>query len=263
MDMNYDKKEHSFLAMLDLDDGTVLAFSKIANDGVSVEAHNELCANTMEKDSLKVFFSAGDNDSYLLLFKGDFHHQDPSSEGRLYSDGHVFNVGSGDDWFYFEDSPHWDTKENERATESSEKVVPAPDSLEKPVPDSLEKPAPVYIGVNAQGWVTGTKNRGMAYIAQISGRQGEAFSIDKDEQRVYLRSDRSKNFMQTYKREDFPGGKWFAYMTDCDGKDALLKLTIIERYNADGSVKRYSVSEAFADNGGYKGLHSDLRRKNL
>lgn len=228
--MNYDKKEHSFLAMLDLDDGTVLAFSKIANNGASVEAHNELCANTMEKDSLKVFFSAGDNGSYLLLFKGDFHHQDPSSEGRLDSDGHEFNFEIGDDFFYFEDLLPRDTKENERATESSEKVVPAP--------DSLEKPAPVYIGVNAQGWVTGTKNRGMAYIAQISGRQGEAFSIDKDEQRVYLRSDRSKNFMQTYKREDFPGGKWFAYMTDCDGKDALLKLTIIERYNADGSVKR-------------------------
>ncbi|MCF5383697.1 hypothetical protein GIW05_09550, partial [Pseudomonas syringae] len=65
------------------------------------------------------------------------------------------------------------------------------------------------------------------------------FSIDRtDAQDVYLKSWRSKNFMQTYKREDFPNKAWFAWMTDCDGTDALLKLTIIERYNADGSVKK-------------------------
>ncbi|VVM61657.1 hypothetical protein PS634_01330 [Pseudomonas fluorescens] len=28
----------------------------------------------------------------------------------------------------------------------------------------------------------------------------------------------------------------FAWMTDCDGKDAVLKLKILERYKADGSV---------------------------
>ncbi|MGN2435496.1 hypothetical protein [Pseudomonas syringae] len=226
--MSYDQKERSFLATLDLDDGTVLAFSKIVNKGAGVEAHDELCANTMEKDSLKVFFSAGDNGDYLLLFKGAFHHQDPGSEVRLDSNDHVFGPEDGDNWFYFEDY-YSSSEEDESAPESSEEVVPAP--------DFLEKPAPVYIGVNAQGWVKRTTNPGIAYIAQISDRQGEAFSIDKDEQRVYLRSCRSKNFMQTYKREDFSGGKWFAYMTDCDGKDALLKLTIIERYNADGSVK--------------------------
>ncbi|WP_058970619.1 hypothetical protein [Pseudomonas syringae] len=219
--MSYDQKERSFLATLDLDDATVLAFSKIVNKGASVEVHDELCANTMEKDSLKVFFLAGDNGDYLLLFKGAFHHhQVPGSEGRPDSSDDVFSLENGDDWFYSDDFTS-SSEEDKSATKSSGKDVPAP----------------VYIGVNAQGWVTRTTDRGIAYVAQISGRQGEAFSIDKDEQRVYLRSCRSNNFMQTYKREDFSGGKWFAYMTDCDGKDALLKLTIIERYNADGSVR--------------------------
>ncbi|WP_235205006.1 hypothetical protein [Pseudomonas syringae] len=94
--MSYDQKERSFLATLDLDDGTVLAFSKIVNKGAGVEAHDELCANTMEKDSLKVFFSAGDNGDYLLLFKGAFHHQDPGSEVRLDSNDHVFGPEDGD-----------------------------------------------------------------------------------------------------------------------------------------------------------------------
>ncbi|WP_241088100.1 hypothetical protein [Pseudomonas viridiflava] len=60
-------------------------------------------------------------------------------------------------------------------------------------------------------------------------------------QRVYLKSWRSNKNMQTYKREEFPSkgslpDERFAWMTDCDGKDAVLKLKILERYKADGSV---------------------------
>lgn len=101
-----------------------------------------------------------------------------------------------------------------------------------------EQEPPIYLAVSEGGWVHKSEESGYAYLAGIADCGGSKFSIDRtDAQEVYLKSWRSKNFMQTYKREDFPDKAWFAWMTDCDGTDAVLKLKIIERYNADGSVK--------------------------
>ncbi|RMO79439.1 hypothetical protein ALQ33_02844 [Pseudomonas syringae pv. philadelphi] len=192
--MDDEKKERSFLAMLDLADGTKLSFSRIVSGGAKVEEHDYLCANSLASRSIIVYFRAGGGSEYVVLFKG-----------------------IAPDLTLRDQSPLKVTDPTQPADQES----------------------PIYIGVNAGGWVNKTTNAGIAYLAQISGYNNIAFSIDRtDAQEIYLKSSRSKKFMQTYKREDFPGKAWFAWMTDCDGTDAVLKLTIIERYNADGSVKR-------------------------
>ncbi|WP_419208872.1 hypothetical protein [Pseudomonas syringae] len=174
-----------------------MSFSKTVERGTKVEEHDYLCASSLASRSIEVYFRAGSDSGYAMLFKGF----------------------APDLTLRYQPQP------------SAEKAI---DPMQ-----AAEQDSPIYIGVNTDGRVNKTTNAGMAYLAQISGYKNIEFSIDRtDAQDVYLKSWRSKNFMQTYKREDFPNKAWFAWMTDCDGTDAVLKLTIIERYNADGSVKK-------------------------
>ncbi|MCF5460451.1 hypothetical protein GIV86_25405, partial [Pseudomonas syringae] len=97
-------------------------------------------------------------------------------------------LGTEDDWFYIED-------EEDPPTQPAA-PVPAPAA---PATQPPKQEVPVYLGINEQGWVHATTNSGWAYLAQISGYKNIEFSIDRtDAQDVYLKSWRSKNFMQTY-----------------------------------------------------------------
>ncbi|AKT29325.1 hypothetical protein RYA05_07540 [Pseudomonas syringae pv. actinidiae] len=208
--MSDGKKERSFLATLDLKDGTKLGFSKIAAGGYHPEGVEELCANSLLKQSIKIRFEPNDEGYYVMLFKGFA----PADKVPSKTDG---------PWGYATQGiVHVANKEH----------IPESQS------DVASNTSPIYLAVGASGWVHKTKESGHAYLAQLSDCGGSKFSIDRtDAQDVYLKSWRSQNNMQTYKREDFPTKAWFAWMTDCDGTDAVLKLTIIERYNADGSVR--------------------------
>ncbi|MCH5528344.1 hypothetical protein [Pseudomonas syringae] len=226
--MAIEEKGLPFLALLDLADKnlTKLAFSKIAAGG-KVENHKFLCANSLATKSLCVYFQPQIDNNYAMIVKevpAKYLPQAKVAEDKA----PMGELGTEDDWFYIED-------EEDPPTQPAA-PVPAPAA---PATQPPKQEVPVYLGINEQGWVHATTNSGWAYLAQISGYKNIEFSIDRtDAQDVYLKSWRSKNFMQTYKREDFPNKAWFAWMTDCDGTDAVLKLTIIERYNADGSVKK-------------------------
>ncbi|WP_237503928.1 hypothetical protein [Pseudomonas syringae] len=219
------EKRLPFLAILDLADKnlTKLAFSKITVGG-KVENHKFLCANSLATKSLGVYFQPQIDNNYTMIVKevpAKYLPQARVTEDEVYVP--LFGPEKGDDWFYFED----------QYDPTTPPAAPAAPATQPP-----KQEIPVYVGINEQGRVHATTDSGWAYLAQISGYKNIEFSIDRtDAQDVYLKSWLSKNFMQTYKREDFPGGSWFAWMTDRDGTDAVLKLTIIERYNADGSVK--------------------------
>ncbi|MDU8427745.1 hypothetical protein RYA99_02650 [Pseudomonas syringae pv. actinidifoliorum] len=229
--MSDGKKERSFLATLDLKDGTKLGFSKIAAGGSKTEGVEELCANSLLTQSINIRFEPNDEGYYVMFFKG------LAPADKVPSTNYEAEIL---DWLFTAGNP------------SDEKVPPNKEIASGPVSDDKtqlpEKPitasqppeqeSPIYLAVGASGWVHKTKESGHAYLAQILDCGGSKFSIDcTDAQDVYLKSWRSKNNMQTYKREDFPNKAWFAWMTDCDGTDAVLKLKIIERYNADGSVR--------------------------
>lgn len=65
-----DGKKRSFLATLDLKDGTKLGFSKIAAGGYHPEGVEELCANSLLKQSIKIRFEPNDEGYYVMIFKG-------------------------------------------------------------------------------------------------------------------------------------------------------------------------------------------------
>lgn len=232
--MSDGKKERSFLATLDLKDGTKLGFSKIAAGGYQTEGVEELCANSLLTQSIKIYFQPNDEGYYVMFFKG-FAPADKVSSKTQNSMGDSVKA-----------NVHEPRRECEAISGSQFYGALAPVSHDKtllpenPITASQppEQESPIYLAVGASRWVHKAKESGYAYLAQILDCGDSKFSIDcTDAQDVYLKSWRSKNNMQTYKREDFPTKAWFAWMTDCDGKDAVLKLTIIERYNADGSVR--------------------------
>ncbi|WP_024657456.1 hypothetical protein N027_06750 [Pseudomonas syringae USA007] len=238
--MSDGKKERSFLATLDLKDGTKLGFSKIAAGGCETEGVEELCANSLLTQSINIRFEPNDEGYYVMFFKGLAPADKvPSENYEAEIHAWLFPAGNASEEDEFISEPKYEVPSN---------TDPAPASAsddktqlpEKPIKASQppEQESPIYLAVGASGWVHKTKESGHAYLAQISDCGGSKFSIDRtDAQDVYLKSWRSQNNMQTYKREDFPTKAWFAWMTDCDGTDAVLKLTITERYNADGSVK--------------------------
>ncbi|NAS94834.1 hypothetical protein CU664_00605 [Pseudomonas syringae pv. actinidifoliorum] len=229
--MSDGKKERSFLATLDLKDGTKLGFSKIAAGGSKTEGVEELCANSLLTQSINIRFEPNDEGYYVMFFKGLAPADKVPSENY-----ETENLA----WLF----PAGHASEEKVASNTGSDPASASDDKtqlpEKPITASQppEQESPIYLAVGASGWVHKTKESGHAYLAQILDCGGSKFSIDcTDAQDVYLKSWRSKNNMQTYKREDFPNKAWFAWMTDCDGTDAVLKLKIIERYNADGSVR--------------------------
>ncbi|MCI3944268.1 hypothetical protein K0038_01276 [Pseudomonas syringae] len=230
--MPVEKKQLSFLATLELKDGTKLAFSKVVangkQNGEHSEAHEYLCANSLAKDTLKLYFRAGSDGDYVLLNRGvvpGVSVQAPKPE-------------ISDQWMETASEEVY-----EPVLDSRPLVAGKLDELESspppPASSTPEPTSPVYLGVNAGGWVFKTDNSGLAYVARIVPEQGREFSIESnDAHYVYLTSGASKNPMQTYKRESFPSGAWFAWMTDRDGVDEVLKLTIIERYDENGAVRK-------------------------
>jgi hypothetical protein len=234
--MSDGKKERSFLATLDLKDGTKLGFSKIAAGGYKTEGVEELCANSLLTQSIKICFEPNDEGYYVMFFKG-FAPADKVSS-KPYDPMTAAIQLMADDVSEKNKSQSDFASNKNRASESfSDDKTLLPEN-QITASQSPEQEPPIYLAVSGGGWVHKTKESGHAYLAQISDCGGSKFSIDRtDAQDVYLKSWRSQNNMQTYKREDFPTKAWFAWMTDCDGTDAVLKLTIIERYNADGSVR--------------------------
>ncbi|KWS27982.1 hypothetical protein [Pseudomonas syringae] len=241
--MSDEKKERSFLATLDLKDGTKLGFSKITVGGSDTEEVEELCANSLLTQSIKIRFEPNDEGYYVMFFKG-FAAADKIPHKTKYSMGLVRKILDSQ----VDSGLEVDVKSNSSSGVALNTGVTSGEYSEDgallqvnqiTASQSPEPEPPIYLAVSDGGWVHKTKESGYAYLAGIADGGSSKFSIDRtDAQDVYLKSWRSKNFMQTYKRQDFPGGSWFAWMTDCDGTDALLKLTIIERYNADGSVKK-------------------------
>ncbi|WP_440057722.1 hypothetical protein ACTACM_11630 [Pseudomonas fragariae (ex Marin et al. 2024)] len=241
--MSDEKKERSFLATLDLKDGTKLGFSKITAGGSDTKEVEELCANSLLTQSIRIYFEPNDEGNYVMFFKG-FAAADkiPPKTNDLIEESFDKTVTEEREQpeervkFY---SPSDAALNTVRASVSVSQDRTPPPANQITASQSPEPEPPIYLAVSDGGWVHKTKEPGYAYLAGIADGGSSKFSIDRtDAQEVYLKSWRSKNFMQTYKRQDFPGGSWFAWMTDCDGTDALLKLTIIERYNADGSVKK-------------------------
>ncbi|NAT15534.1 hypothetical protein CU663_04280 [Pseudomonas syringae pv. actinidifoliorum] len=233
--MSDEKKERSFLATLDLKDGTKLGFSKIAAGGSKTEGVEELCANSLLTQSINIRFEPNDEGYYVMFFKGlapadkvPLQTYDPMSYIVRNIDDNVREVK-----YQSEVAP--DTGRASASFSHDGTLLP---ENKITASQSPEQEPPIYLAVSGGGWVHKTKESGHAYLAQILDCGDSKFSIDcTDAQDVYLKSWRSKNNMQTYKREDFPNKAWFAWMTDCDGTDAVLKLTIIERYNADGSFR--------------------------
>ncbi|OUM06218.1 hypothetical protein BW686_16115 [Pseudomonas syringae] len=233
--MPVEKKQLSFLATLELKDGTKLAFSKVVangeQNGEHSEAHEYLCANSLAKDTLKLYFRAGSDGEYVLLNRGVV--PGVSALLQVYEKTHEYEydpmpVSERTQGQVLDSRPPVDGNIDE-----SESSPPPPAS------STPETTSPVYLGVNAGGWVFKTDNSGLAYVARIVPEQGREFSIESnDAHYVYLTSGASKNPMQTYKRESFPSGAWFAWMTDRDGVDEVLKLTIIERYDENGAVRK-------------------------
>ncbi|EPM43444.1 hypothetical protein [Pseudomonas syringae] len=234
--MSDGKKERSFLATLDLKDGTKLGFSKIASGGSKTEGVEELCANSLLAQSINIRFEPNDEGYYVMFFKGLAPADKVPSMDHDSIKGAGLGIAGNAKESYKSPSKVSPSKEIVSGSVSDDKTqLP-----QKPITASQppEQESPIYLAVGASGWVHKTKESGHAYLAQILDCGDSKFSIDcTDAQDVYLKSWRSKNNMQTYKREDFPNKAWFAWMTDCDGTDAVLKLKIIERYNADGSVR--------------------------
>lgn len=229
--MPVEKKQLSFLATLELKDGIKLAFSKVVangkQNGEHSEAHEYLCANSLAKDTLKLYFRAGSDGEYVLLNRGVVPSVSALLRGYEYGQDSMPTHKRIQGQELNSKAP---TAGNIDESESS----PPPPASSTPEPTS-----PVYLGVNAGGWVFKTDNSGLAYVARIVPEQGREFSIESnDAHYVYLTSGASKNPMQTYKRESFPSGAWFAWMTDRDGVDEVLKLTIIERYDENGAVRK-------------------------
>ncbi|WP_116799542.1 hypothetical protein [Pseudomonas syringae] len=241
--MSDEKKERSFLATLDLKDGTKLGFSKITVGGSDTEEVEELCANSLLTQSIRIYFEPNDEGNYVMFFKG-FAAADkiPQKTNDLIEGALKAKVERQSKQLEerVKSYSQSDVASNtDRASVSGPQDGTQPPENQITASQAPEQEPPIYLAVSDGGWVHKTKESGYAYLAGIADGGSSKFSIDRtDAQDVYLKSWRSKNFMQTYKREDFPNKAWFAWMTDCDGTDALLKLTIIERYNADGSVKK-------------------------
>ncbi|KPX16545.1 hypothetical protein ALQ28_01940 [Pseudomonas syringae pv. delphinii] len=238
--MSDGKKERSFLATLDLKDGTKLGFSKIAARGYETEGVEELCANSLLTQSIKIRFEPNDEGYYVMFFKGFAAPDKVSSQTydpMIDTVQQITKKESTKYRFISESQSEVASNIDGASASFSHDGTLLPEN-KITASQSPEQEPPIYLAVSGGGWVHKTKESGHAYLAQISDCGGSKFSIDRtDAQDVYLKSWRSQNNMQTYKREDFPTKAWFAWMTDCDGTDAVLKLTIIERYNADGSVK--------------------------
>ncbi len=239
--MSDEKKERSFLATLDLKDGTKLGFSKIVAGG-ALEGVDELCANSRLIRSIKIYFEPNDEGDYVMFFKG-FSAPDKIPQKTNYSTGRAREILDSrvNSELYVDGESHSSSgvalNTGVTSGEYSEDGALL-QANQVAASQSPEQEPPIYLAVSEGGWVHKSEKSGYAYLAGISNYGDSKFSIDRtDAQDVYLKSWRSKNFMQTYKREDFPDKAWFAWMTDCDGTDAVLKLKIIERYNADGSVK--------------------------
>ncbi|MCF5198236.1 hypothetical protein [Pseudomonas syringae] len=235
--MSDEKKERSFLATLDLKDGTKLGFSKITAGGGTLEKVEELCANSLLTQSIKIRFEPNDEGDYAMFFNG---YATADKVSPKVSEYEAFKAAGNGNELMNVRSAEGPVPSNTGGTSgeySEDGALLQANQIT--ASQSPEPEPPIYLAVSDGGWVHKTKESGYAYLAGIADGGSSKFSIDRtDAQEVYLKSWRSKNFMQTYKRQDFPGGSWFAWMTDCDGTDALLKLTIIERYKADGSVKK-------------------------
>lgn len=241
--MSSENYEGSFLARLELVDGTQLGFFKIVEAGENrrLESHDYLCANSVLKKSLHVHFQPNSEGAYILSCRpAPLEHKEvgqvsyDSFSDQEYPREVLSAGGSVQGYTIWEEDV------------AQPELLAAPKSVyydEKDVsPLANLKAGTVYLAVNEDGWVHRTRNGGLAYLATIVMEGNSVFSIGHEgPQHVYLKSWRSKKNMQTYKLEKFQAKVflpdiWFAWMTDCDGDDALLKLTILERYEADGSV---------------------------
>ncbi|WP_162999629.1 hypothetical protein [Pseudomonas viridiflava] len=243
--MSSQNYEGSFLARLGLVDGTQLGFFKIVQEGENrrLESHDYLCANSMLDNSLEVHFQPNSEGAYILSCRLAVPEHDESdrdyyefrkneeSSGSSASAGGGVQVPTVSEESAYEKAL-WEDRDPELLNYNETDASPLADL----------KAGPVYLAVNEGGWVHRTRNGGLAYLATIVMADKSDFSIERKEiQRVYLKSWRSNKNIQTYKREEFPSkgslpDERFAWMTDCDGKDAVLKLKILERYKADGSV---------------------------
>lgn len=268
--MTSDAKPVSFLATLDLKDGTRLGFSKIAvgGDGKSKsEPQDKLCANTLLDKSLVVEFRYVGQEGFALSLWGFLAglQLDPAASGSAASKaggGSKMNAAidllksAPYDSFVMgkelEGPPTEPTYLNavddqDRAIRVEQKLVD--ENISSPQPQESPQPNPLnprvqkstesfYIGVDKFGWILKTKNNGLTFLATIFDEGRKPLAIESGNTHlVYLKSWISKNYIQTYKREDLPDKNWFAWMTDCDGDDAVLKLTVIGIYDADGEIR--------------------------
>ncbi|SDW05911.1 hypothetical protein SAMN05444064_101263 [Pseudomonas syringae] len=227
--MSVEKKQLSFLATLELKDGTKLAFSKVVANGERSEAHEYLCANSLARDTLKFYFRAGSDGEYVLLNRGVVRDvmEQASKPVTLEQSSATTSIEG------------FEAQELKAASQGVGEIYEWEFSPPQPSSSTPEPTSPVYLGVNAGGWVFKTDNSGLAYVARIVPEKGREFSIESSGgQYVHLTSGASKNPMQTYKRESFPNGAWFTWMTDRDGVNAVLKLTILERYDENGAVRK-------------------------
>ncbi len=208
--MDGEKPKRSFLAKLTIADGSIsLSFKED-------KGQNFLIASTLVERSIMVYFQPN-GDDYLMFYKG--------LEDRDFTIGDVKN-----------------SVEDEGCALSNAYDLDELDAFDP----RLELPGvgeQIYIGVGLSGRVLKTTDKGIAYRAQIIRKDKKEFLIDyEDPQYVYLKSWRSKQFMQVSKREVIKLGyaaqspEWFSYLTDCDGSDALLRLTVHAIWNAEGTV---------------------------
>ncbi|CAM3064091.1 hypothetical protein BZK31_19105 [Pseudomonas floridensis] len=198
-DVNY---KGCFTARLELHDNTPLGFHTIV-DGQRKE-DDCLQVQSESGQTIEFFFRPYEKDAYVLAFTVSMPKE-------------WTEIPIGDDWT----------------------GIPLPtDWTEIPIPDGVKSQSSdwAYLGFGEEYSIGKTKIPEFAYPVALQGDGGSEFSIDSDAvQSVYLKCLRpGYGNMQIAKSKTPPGDVLFSRPRE-DSEDALFKLTILSRYDADGS----------------------------
>lgn len=232
--MTTDLMGGSFLATLELENGTKLGFSSIVEEqGGKLKAEPQDClyASTLIDKSSVVEFRYVRPEVYALSHWGlldSVFSPDPRAPVPLPGgfDGPplIISITPGS----ASGQNEWGAREvtSGEITDMGLNIDPGPKQLTPWFEKSSEA---LWIGVDAKGCIVKTKSKESALNVRI---------VNMSSQFVYLWSSTTKNYLKILPPPLGPEGEqWCARMSDRDGVDALLKLRVIGVYGPDGEIQ--------------------------
>ncbi|HEX8589660.1 hypothetical protein [Pseudomonas sp.] len=218
----------SFLATLELEDGTKLGFSRIVKgeDGkLKSELQDYLYASTLEVRSIVVEFRYVRPKVYVLFHWGFLDESTLNQESSsLLPEPFTFAprlIPPSTDWGNYDP----DVRELTSVGNSD----PYLDSGPKLLSPWLERSSEAWrIGVDANGCLLRTKNKDSAFHAYIESATPQF---------VYIRSSKSNNYLKITDVENADDEQRCARVSDRAGAKEFMKMRVIGVYAPDGEIQ--------------------------